>query len=244
MNKSLIKNSHHNKYDRSLKIIMVGDSYVGKTNILRKYTNNTIYENSHTIGIDFMSSYEKVNNMIIKNNLWDTAGQERYRSIIKSYFKSSDICLLCFDSSLMTNLDDKKNNCGSIKNIINWIRILEDSLDDKTIIWIVGTKIDLLNNKTDNLKEDISEYMQYWRANTDRVIKFAGWCSSNDDVFYKYDYDSIYSSRISKVQIKDLFRMMIKNYIEDDDNNYKTSFNIEFNKKNMSTTKSDCCSIM
>lgn len=243
MDINLIDNKGYEKYDKVLKIILVGDTYVGKTNILAKYVDNKFENHSFTIGVDYKTSYEIINNYYVKNQLWDTAGQERFRSIVKSYFKNCDICILCFDSIIDIDKTYKDNSDleGSICNIMSWIHILENSLDDKTIIWIVGTKIDLIDD-VDKLKDNIREFTQYWRCNTNRVIKFAGWCSSKENSFVKYDCDNIYSmNTVENGSIKDLFRMVIKTYITNKKNNYISSFNIKIDNYDEDNMNSCCC---
>lgn len=243
MNINLIDNKSYEKYDKVLKIILVGDTYVGKTNILAKYVDDKFENHSFTIGVDYKTSYETINNYYVKNQLWDTAGQERFRSIVKSYFKACDICILCFDSTIDIDktYEDKSNLEGSICNIMNWIHMLEDNLDDKTLIWIVGTKIDLIDD-IDKLKNNIREFTQYWRCNTNRVIKFAGWCSSKEDSFIKYDCDNIYSmNTVENGSIKDLFRMIIKTYITNKKNNYISSFNIKIDNYDEDNINNCCC---
>lgn len=251
MDVKLLRNRGIDKYDYVLKIILVGDTFVGKTNILRKYLDEDVdfSKSTFTIGIDYKISYENINNSFIKNQLWDTAGQERFRSIIKSYFKSSDICLLCFDSTIDMDkkFNDKGSGEGSICNIMKWINILEDNLENNTMIWIIGTKIDILeNNDMLKLKNNIREFIQYWRGNTNRVIKFAGWCSSKNNVFMEYDCDNIYfmTREVKEKKINDIFKLIIKNYIETKKKVFKTSLNIRIPKYEEENNNHNCCSIM
>ena len=72
-------------YDMLFKIVIIGDSYVGKTNILSKYLKNEF--NEATIGVEFGSKTFTIDNHIIKVQIQDTAGQEKYKAITNAYYK-------------------------------------------------------------------------------------------------------------------------------------------------------------
>ena len=77
-------------YDVLLKLVMIGDSGVGKTNILSRYLNNEFSLTSKaTVGVEFGSTIVKKNGKLIKLQIWDTAGQERYTSITSAYYKGA-----------------------------------------------------------------------------------------------------------------------------------------------------------
>ena len=85
-------------YDQKIKIMVIGESLVGKTALITKYTKNT-FGGAYltTVGIDFQDKFLNINGKEIKIELWDTAGQERFRNIAKNYFQSSDGFLLVYD---------------------------------------------------------------------------------------------------------------------------------------------------
>ena len=138
------------------KIIMIGDSTVGKTSLFRKLTKGKYSEkNISTVGIDRKSFPLKVkvndNGEEIEKSfiiqLWDTAGQERFRAITKGYFKDSQGLLLIYDIT----------NESSFANIDKWLLSIKDSLgkdendneninvneDDQYLIFLLGNKVDL-----------------------------------------------------------------------------------------------------
>lgn len=81
-----------------IKIIIVGDSGVGKTNLLKRYTKNDFDSGTRaTIGVDFSATEYEYKNRIIKIQFWDTAGQEKYRAIAESYFRQAHGALVVFD---------------------------------------------------------------------------------------------------------------------------------------------------
>jgi Ras-related protein Rab-2A len=125
-------------YDYILKFTIVGDSSVGKSNILLRFTDNR-FQSSHdsTIGVEFATKIISYQNTIYKIQLWDTAGQEAYRSITKLYYRGSIGCLMVYD---ITN----KNSFDSLKF---WIEDLKEYCDPNTIITLVGNKTDCEANR-------------------------------------------------------------------------------------------------
>ena len=84
--------------DFMFKIILVGDSGVGKTNILTKFTDNTFREDSKpTIGVELAIKTFVIDKMIVKTQIWDTAGQERFRAITAAYYKKAVGIIMVFD---------------------------------------------------------------------------------------------------------------------------------------------------
>jgi small GTP-binding protein len=120
--------------DITFKILMIGDSNVGKSSILLKYTHDN-FNNEHltTIGLDFHVKYLKLNDKNIKLQLWDTAGQERFRSIITSYFRDAQGILVVYDVT----------NKISFENVENWIKDINDNCKNNNNIFLVANKIDL-----------------------------------------------------------------------------------------------------
>jgi len=120
--------------DITFKILMIGDSNVGKSSILLKYTHDD-FNNEHltTIGLDFHVKYLKLNDKNIKLQLWDTAGQERFRSIITSYFRDAQGILVVYDVT----------NKISFENVENWIKDINDNCKNNNNIFLVANKIDL-----------------------------------------------------------------------------------------------------
>jgi len=86
-------------YDFLFKVVMIGDSGVGKSNLLMRYTKGEFnIESKTTIGVEFATKTIKTpDSKVIKAQIWDTAGQERYRAITNAYYRGAVGALLVFD---------------------------------------------------------------------------------------------------------------------------------------------------
>ena len=140
------------EYSLIFKMILIGDSGVGKSNILSRYINNSFSETTRsTVGVELSAKVEEINNTKIKIQIWDTAGQERYKSITKTYYKGAKGALIVYD---ITNKE-------SFKNVDKWINDLKESGDDDVSILIVGNKCDLEASRevtTDEVKKKAELY--------------------------------------------------------------------------------------
>ena len=130
--------SNENSEKTSYKMIIIGDSAVGKTCIFKKITSGIFSEKSIQTYINIYNKNSEGNVMEVDVKLWDTAGQERFRSITTSYYKSSEGLLLMYDIT-------KKDSFDSIEN---WIQSIKESLgeDEKYLIVLLGNKLDLAND--------------------------------------------------------------------------------------------------
>ncbi len=124
-----------------LKVILIGQSRTGKTNIHRRYLcNEFINEHISTIGVDFTSKKIQIDGFIIKFQIWDTSGEERFRSITKSYYRGANAVIMVFDL----------NNKESFKHLYELIQETKENTDNN--IYLVGNKVDLPREVN---KEDI-----------------------------------------------------------------------------------------
>ena len=126
------------KYDLLFKLILIGDSSVGKSNILSKYLKNEFDENSRaTVGVEFGTKNILINGKKIKIQIWDTAGEERYRSITSAYYKGAKGAFIVYDITRKTTFD----------NIDKWISDLKLNGDKNICIIILGNKSDLIEQR-------------------------------------------------------------------------------------------------
>ena len=121
----------------SLKIVVIGESGVGKTSITRRVCDGVFEPNfTPTVGVEFKTIEREYNGQLVKLQLWDTAGQERFRSISKAYFRNAVGALVVFDIT----------NHQSFENVSSWIQDFE-------VLGCPGAEMLLVGNKTD-LEED------------------------------------------------------------------------------------------
>jgi small GTP-binding protein len=128
--------------DKKVKIVLVGDTNVGKTTLFNKLRCEDYVKESPTIGVDFTVLRKNINNEKIKINIWDTAGQERFKSIVRSYFREISGAILIFDLS----------EYSSYINIQNWLNLInqENTCDHNHPVLLIGNKSDkrqIINNK-------------------------------------------------------------------------------------------------
>ena len=123
-------------FDEKCQIVLVGDSTVGKTSLLLKYTNGTYSEeNLATVGLDFITKDEIINEKTIRVKIWDTAGQERYKSLTQGFFRLANGAIIVFDVS----------NNDSFVNLKYWLSALRTFFNSSQNVFnviIVGNKID------------------------------------------------------------------------------------------------------
>ena len=121
-----------NEDNINLNIILLGDSSVGKTSLLKKYIDDQFEEAyMSTIGVDFKEKKISLNELNVSLKIWDSAGQERFKSIAKTFIKSADGIMFVYDITHSETLD----------NLKSWIRQSEDSTGKYKII--IGNKGDI-----------------------------------------------------------------------------------------------------
>ncbi|KAL7590766.1 ras-related protein Rab2BV [Lactuca sativa] len=121
-------------YDYLLKIVLIGDSGVGKTNILSRFTRNEFFlESKATIGVEFATRTLQVEGKTIKAQIWDTAGQERYRAITSAYYRGAVGALLVYDITKKPTFD----------NVQRWLNELRNHADANIVVMMAGNKSDL-----------------------------------------------------------------------------------------------------
>lgn len=122
------------EYDYLFKVVLIGDSGVGKSNLLSRFTRNEFnLESKSTIGVEFATRSIQVDGKTIKAQIWDTAGQERYRAITSAYYRGAVGALLVYDIAKHLTYE----------NVERWLRELRDHADSNIVIMLVGNKSDL-----------------------------------------------------------------------------------------------------
>ncbi|KAJ1422746.1 ras family-domain-containing protein [Ochromonadaceae sp. CCMP2298] len=125
---------------REIKVVMVGESSVGKTALTIKFVNNKFQEHAPaTIGASFLSRTMKVK-VPMKFNIWDTAGQEKYRSLASLYYRGADIAVIVYDITSRSSFEQVQDY---------WIQELKHQCfgDDGLVLALVGNKVDLSDRR-------------------------------------------------------------------------------------------------
>ena len=127
-----------------LKYIVIGDSAVGKSNLLLRYAHDRFNdEYQATIGVEFGAKNVEINDQIYRIQIWDTAGQENFRSITRAYYKNSVCALVVYD---ITNRE-------SFNHIQSWIEDCKTQSPKTVLLVLVGNKSDLNSERQVNYDE-------------------------------------------------------------------------------------------
>ena len=136
-------------YDEKIKIMIIGESKIGKTSLISRYCSNKFIGGAYlsTIGIDFQIKNLVINKKNIRLQIWDTAGQERYRNIAKNYFQSSDGFIIVYDIS----------DIESFEKLDYWIEQIKTNSQENIKMILFGNKCDLIDDRQIK-KEEGEEY--------------------------------------------------------------------------------------
>ena len=204
-------------YNYLFKILILGDSFVGKTNMLKRFLQNEFDMNTkETVGVEFGSKNFKMgeNEDVIKAQIWDTAGQERYRSVTKAYYKGAKGALLVYDITRKSTFE----------NIDNWLIDLRTNADKDILIILIGNKSDLVENREVSKEEAQTKAEQYNIAYLETSAK------SGDNIAKAFTelVEQVYKANISTLQ-SDV-------HIEDCNGD-----GVNLNKDEEKTKKKGCC---
>lgn len=131
---SMAEEEEEEPYDYLFKLVLIGDSGVGKSNLLSRFTRDYFdLETKSTIGVEFATKRLETDGKSIKAQIWDTAGQERYRAITSAYYRGAVGALLVFDIAKRS----------SFENADRWLKELRDHADPGIMVMLVGNKRDL-----------------------------------------------------------------------------------------------------
>ena len=143
------------QYDLSFKIIVIGDSGVGKSCLTNKATKD-LFETDHnaTIGFEFFSFNVKIDGKVVKLQIWDTCGQEAYRSLITNFYRNSSLAIMVY------SIDNRE----SFDNIGIWLKELKTHSNPDIKIFLIGNKIDLVDSRK-VLKEEAEKFKDDYMLN-------------------------------------------------------------------------------
>ncbi|KAI9093926.1 hypothetical protein K1719_026924 [Acacia pycnantha] len=133
-----IQENGHEKIDYVFKVVVIGDSAVGKTQILSRFAKNEFcFDSKSTIGVEFQTRTITINGKVIKAQIWDTAGQERYRAVTSAYYRGALGAMLVYDITKRQSFD----------HVATWVEELRAHADNSIVIMLIGNKADLVDQR-------------------------------------------------------------------------------------------------
>lgn len=142
--------------DILFRVIIVGDTGVGKSCILLRFSENTFNEQHNvTIGVEFGSKQIEIGTTSVKLQIWDTAGQESFRSITRSFYRRADGVLLVYDATARHTFE----NCKY------WLEEIRQNAASDVVIYLVGNQIDLINSGGENREVTLEEAAEFSKQN-------------------------------------------------------------------------------
>ncbi|CAK7330773.1 unnamed protein product [Dovyalis caffra] len=147
---SSLQATYNQKIDYVFKIVLIGDSAVGKSQLLARFARNEFnLDSKATIGVEFQTKTLVVDHKTVKAQIWDTAGQERYRAVTSAYYRGAVGAMLVYDITKRQSFD----------HVAKWLEELRDHADNNIVIMLIGNKSDLGTLKVVPT-EDAKEFAQ------------------------------------------------------------------------------------
>jgi len=169
------------------KVVVTGDSGVGKTNIISRFTSNEFnIENKATIGVEFGHAELTVNDTKVKVQIWDTAGQERFRAVTRGYYRGAVGALMVYDIT----------KAQTFKNVEKWMQELREYADPDIAIMLVGNKSDLKSNR-EVATEDARAFA---KKNGLLYIEASALDGENIKEAFQQTVNAIHEQRLKKVE--------------------------------------------
>ncbi|OAY32152.1 ras-related protein RABA6b [Manihot esculenta] len=191
--------SYEEGCDYLYKAVLIGDSAVGKSNLLSRFSKDEFrLDSKPTIGVEFAYKNIRVGDKLIKAQIWDTAGQERFRAITSSYYRGALGALLVYDITRRSTFE----------NVGKWLNEIKEFGKADMVIVLVGNKSDLGNSR--QIGEE--EAMNFAEAQ--------GLCFMETSALEKKNVDEAFLEMIFKIhEITTQKSLQAKNNIENNNNN-------------------------
>ena len=182
-------------YDVLFKIVLIGDSFVGKTNIMSKYLMNEFHEDSKaTVGVEFGAKKFDIEGKSVKAQIWDTAGQERYKSITTTYYKGAKGALIVYDITRKETFD----------SVDRWISEVLNSGDKNMTMLLIGNECDL-DNQRQVTKEQGEEKAKAFKV---AFLETSASSGENLDVAFEMIMKEVYSKCKNELDEEDRMEEM------------------------------------
>jgi len=194
----------YTQYDLSYKLIVIGDSGVGKSCLTNKATKNIFSESYNaTVGFEFFTFNIKINDKILKLQIWDTCGQELYRSLITNFYRNSSLAIMVY------SIDNKE----TFENIDIWLKELRLHSSPDVKVFLIGNKVDLESERAIN-RADGEKY-----SNDNKLNLF---CETSAKTGFNAQKIFIEASKL-------LYEEYLK--YKDNDDKRNDNYNLEWNNK-------------
>ena len=202
-----------------IKIVLIGESAVGKTCIIKRFTSGTFeIESISSLSAQISSKEIEINSQIYNIDIWDTAGQEKYRSLVKIFYKNSKAIIFVYDITNYKSFEELKKY---------WIPQTKQLLNENIVYGLVGNKSDLYE------KEEVNENEARNFANQINAIFFLNSALNNSGI------NDLFKNVVHKIIDPSFDYLKDRNLIEDRNNK-----NIKLGKNNINNTnskKNNCC---
>ena len=197
--------SENNSEDeKEIKVILLGNSGVGKTSIINRYVNNVYNSNCETtLGSTYSTREVIKDNVIYKLNLWDTTGQEKYHSITNLFIKGSSIVILVYSIDLLS----------SFEGLNYWHNSIKENLEGNNyVLAVVGSKSDLINEEEEVVSEDEAKKFAKERNAIFKLVS-----SKEDPVGINNLFDMLLDEliRMNYITVKDSYVIKRKKHKDD-----------------------------
>jgi small GTP-binding protein len=197
--------SENNSEDeKEIKVILLGNSGVGKTSIINRYVNNVYNSNCETtLGSTYSTREVIKDNVVYKLNLWDTTGQEKYHSITNLFIKGSSIVILVYSIDLLS----------SFEGLNYWYNSIKENLEGNNyVLAVVGSKSDLINEEEEVVSEDEAKKFAKERNAIFKLVS-----SKEDPVGINNLFDMLLDEliRMNYITVKDSYVIKRKKHKDD-----------------------------
>ena len=200
--------SRHYKSDENnllSKIVVIGDTNVGKTNIIRRIIGEDFKEMEATIGVEFMyvniKDIDKEDpNKTMSIQIWDTSGAERYKAITTTHIRGADGAYIVYDIS-----DE-----SSFNHLLYWYNYIKDAADEDIIIYLIGNKSDLIYEEGRSVKKkDAMEFADKYKLHG--YAECSAKNNENIQETFKKFYNLIYNKNKNKIKEKTKMKLELMN---------------------------------
>ena len=201
------------------KVIVVGDSGVGKTSIICRYLNQFRQNEKSTIGASYSNRIEKIDNYNISFDIWDTAGQEKFRSINSIFYRDANVCILVYDITRQDTFDSMKTY---------WYKTVNELGASGIIYGVAGNKVDKFEDEAVDPK-----FAKEFANGIDAVFHLTS-------AYKNTSIDEMFNDLGKRFMKTDTFNYLLKEfkYKNGDDKSQKLTKN---NCKKSEKKKKGCC---